>query len=476
MAKNFKNSRILKSALLACLLCFGRTALLPAAESADAIPGGAAAISPTEALVENPALPPRPLRSQRAARPDHPLYRNALPPPYANSNSAPIRSSPNSLLTSSALERSLTQYYIRQYSTAGGLAWLNAVMERGGPYLGFIRKEIEERGLPPELLYLPVIESQFLASAVSKSGAMGLWQFMKNSIAPFDMKVNDWVDERRDFWKSTQGALRKLEENYNYFGDWPLALAAYNAGLGAINRAVKDSGLKNYWLLSDKKILKTETIHYVPKLLAVAQILSNPRRYGLSPQWAEIPQWTRVAVTRPADLNILASEAGLDAAELKKANRELIYNITPPGSGYSLKARLEDADKIRAVLARTDLPLIKYYIHTIRSGDTLLALGLHYGISVEQILQSNPGTQARYLKIGGRLMIPAFKDVEPYIAPKASAVGLVFAGNHLVKRGETLWSIALAYEVDPELLAEANSMGLNDVLREGRSLKTPIRE
>jgi membrane-bound lytic murein transglycosylase D len=239
---------------------------------------------------------------------------------------------------------------------------------------------------------------------------------------------------------------------------------------------VKDSGLKDYWLLSDKKILKTETIHYVPKLLAVAHILSNPRRYGLSPQWTDDPQWTRVAVTRPADLNILASEAGIDAAELKKANRELIYNITPPGSGYSLKVKVEEAEKIGAVLARTDLPLIKYYMHTIRSGDTLLALAIHYGISVEQILQSNPGTQARYLKIGGRLMIPAFKDVEPYTQPRASAAGLVFAGSHLVKRGETLWSIALAYEVDPELLAEANGMGLNDVLREGRSLKTPIRE
>jgi membrane-bound lytic murein transglycosylase D len=349
-------------------------------------------------------------------------------------------------------------------------------MERGVPYLGFIRKEIAERGLPPELLYLPVIESQFLVTAVSKSGAMGLWQFMKNSIAPFDIKVNDWVDERRDFWKSTQGALRKLDENYRYFGDWPLALAAYNAGLGAVSKMVKDSGLRDYWLLSDRKILKTETIHYVPKLLAVAHILSNPRRYGLPLRWAADLQWTRVAVTRQADINILASEAGIDAGELKKANRELIYNITPPESGYSLKVRLEDEEKINAVLARTDLPLIKFYIHTIRSGDTLLALALHYGISTAQIMQSNPGIQERYLRIGGRLMIPAFKDVEPYIQPKASAEGLVFAGDHLVKRGETLWSIALAYEVDPELLAEANGMDLNDVLREGRSLKTPIKE
>jgi membrane-bound lytic murein transglycosylase D len=349
-------------------------------------------------------------------------------------------------------------------------------MARGEPYLSFIRGEIEERGLPPELLYLPVIESQYLAAAVSRSGAAGLWQFMQNSMGPFDMKVTDWIDERRDFWKSTQGALRKLEENYHYFGDWFLALAAYNAGLGAVSRAVKSAGVRNYWTLSERKQFKTETIHYVPKFLAVAYILSNPRRFGLDPLWNGDPRWTRVAVDRPVDLNILAAETGLDAAALKEANRELTYNITPPGWEYYLKVRTEDAGKVAAVLAKKDLPLIKYYIHTIRSGDTLLALALHYGTPVEQILQSNPGTQARYLKIGTKLMIPALKDAEPYTRPGAPAESLDFSGTHLVKRGETLWSIALACEVDPEALAEANGMGLNDILREGRTLKTPIRK
>jgi membrane-bound lytic murein transglycosylase D len=336
-------------------------------------------------------------------------------------------------------------------------------MDRGGPYLAFIRREIEERALPPELIYLPVIESQFLASAVSRSGAAGLWQFMKNSSGPFDMKTNDWMDERRDFWKSTQGALRKLEENYKSLGDWALALAAYNAGLGAVTRAVRSSGIRDYWLLSEKKLLKSETIHYVPKLLAVAHILSNARRFGLSPRWPQDPQWVRVAAERSADLNILAAEAGVDAETLKSANRELSFNVTPPGENYYLKVRAADAEKISAVLARKDLQLVKYYFHTIHSGDTLLALANHYGIKVNQILDANPGTQAQYLRIGARLLIPAFRDAEPYRRPAASS--LVFDGNHLVKRGETLWSIAMAYDVDPEVLAEVNGMALNDILR-----------
>jgi membrane-bound lytic murein transglycosylase D len=412
-----------------------------------------------------PSEPPRPLRQNRDA---------SFPYPLSSTSRSPVRQPASRLLTESNLEKDLTRYYIKQYSSPGGLAWLKAIMDRGGPYLGFIRQEIKERGLPAELLYLPVIESQFLPAAVSRSGAAGLWQFMRNSIAPFDMKVNDWLDERRDFWKSTRGALQKLEENYNYFGDWLLALAAYNAGLGGVSRVVKASPGNDYWALCQKKELKTETIHYVPKLLAAAEIISNPRKYGLDPSWEKDPQWIRIPCGRQADLGMLAAEAGIDAGALQKANRELLYGITPPDGSYHLKVPLADAEKVSAVLSRADLPLVKYYIYTIGSGDTLLALALHYGVSVDQILQSNPGTQARYLKIGSRLMIPAFKEAAPYTRQKLPAQGLDFSGSHLVKKGETLWSIALAYELDPEALAEANGMRLDDLLREGRSLKTPI--
>jgi membrane-bound lytic murein transglycosylase D len=394
----------------------------------------------------------------------------------AAGNSAAKDTYPKSpLLTQAALEKPLTRHYIRQYSGSGGLSWLTAVMKRGGPYLAFIRREIADRNLPEELLYIPVIESGYLSTALSRSGAAGLWQFMKNSIAPFDMKVNDWIDERRDFWKSTQGALRKLEENYKYFGDWPLALAAYNAGLGAVNRVIQQSGIRDYWLLSEKNLLKTETIHYVPKLIAASYILSNPRQFGMEQLWPEDPEWTRINVTQPADIRILAREAGIDRDELIWANRELLYNVTPAGNNYYLKVRGKDAEKTAAILSKNDLALINYYMHTIRSGDTLLALALHYGITVEQIMASNPGIQERYLRIGNRLLIPALKETGPYERPAPPRENLVFGGSHLVKKGETLWSIALGYDVDPEVLAEANGMELTDVLREGKTIKTPIK-
>ena len=372
------------------------------------------------------------------------------------------------------VEKELTQYYIRQYTSGGGLSWLKAVIERGEPYLCFIREEIRRRNLPEELVFIPVIESTFVATAVSKSGAAGLWQFMTNSIAPFDMSVNDWMDERLDFWKSTTGALRKLEENYNYLGDWPLALAAYNAGLGAVSRA--SAGNRNYWSLCEQGKLKTETIHYVPKILAVAHVLSNQRRYGIDISWPKDHHWTRIPVDRSVDIELLAAAAGIDKKLLVQANQELRYGVTPPDKNYMLKVSSADAEQITVALREQGTALIRHYLHTVRSGDTLSALARHYGISVGQILEANPGTEARFLRLGSTLIIPALRESGPYTGQHHQDRIPVFEGNHLVKKGETLWSIALAYNVNPETLAEANGMQLNDILREGRSLKTPIIE
>ncbi|MDR3191861.1 MAG: transglycosylase SLT domain-containing protein [Treponema sp.] len=374
------------------------------------------------------------------------------------------------------LEHPLTQRYIQQYTSPGGLAWLQQVMNRGQPYLTFIRREIEERQLPIELLYLPVIESAFLPTAKSSSGAAGLWQFMKNSISPFDMKVTEWMDERLDFWKSTQGALSKLEDNFRQFQDWPLALAAYNAGLGAVNQIIKRTGIKDYWELAEKKYFKTETIHYVPKLLAVAAIVSSPRRYGIEVFWQEDPQWTRIALERQADLELLAEVAGIDGEILKAANRELYYGVTPPGQGYSLKVRTADEPAIREVLEQPDVALIRYHFHTIQYGDTLSELAQHYGVSVAQIQEANKGMRDRYLQIGKRIRIPAVREVGPYKKAGVKQADIpVFKGSHLVKLGETLWSIALAYDVDPEVLADANGIGMGDTLQVGKTLKTPIK-
>ena len=420
-----------------------------------------------------PAVDGRPLRTAAQAAEDHPQSRNMLPPFYTEGKIDYIESP---ILSLTAMEHAQTQHYIRHYtSNPGPKEYLSQVMLRGAPYQTFIRNEIVSLGLPLELIYLPVIESSYVATALSRAGASGLWQFMTNSMEPFDMRVTEWMDERRDFWKATQGGLRKLKENYDFFGDWHLALAAYNAGLGGVSRMLQQSGSQCYWTLRESGILANETANYIPRMVAVSYILNNQRKYGIEISWPTNPNWQRIPVDRTVDIRILAEHAGLARDELLWANRELSYFITPPEGGYMLKVSGENAERVAAVLARNDIPLVEHYIHRIRTGDTLFALSLHFGVTVDQILDHNPGVEARFLRLDHNLIIPALRDVGPFVRSSSLRNVLEFSGTHIVKSGETLWSIAFAYEVDPELLAEVNNMNISDILREGRVLRTPIR-
>jgi membrane-bound lytic murein transglycosylase D len=299
-----------------------------------------------------------------------------------------------------------------------------------------------------------------------------MWQFMQNSIGPYDMKISEWIDERRDFWKSTMGALDYLESNYKTLGSWELALAAYNAGLGTVNRAIKKYGTSDYWELCRLKAFRNETMQYVPRLIAVSYMISHPRLFGIQASWPEDPQWTRIPVGRTVDLKIVAEQAGLPHDVLKNANGELLYGITPPDPTYQIKIPQIHAEAVAAVLANPELTLIKYYFHTVRSGDTLSGISQRYGISVSQIQSQNPGLQPQNLKIGVRLIIPALKEITASAAPRSTDT-VSFTGTHLVKQGESLWSIALAYNTNPETLAQINNMRLNDTLSVGRALKTP---
>jgi len=390
-------------------------------------------------------------------------------------NQNPVNSS-SLILTSHVLEQALTQYYIELYSRPAGIASLNAALERGSIYLPFIREEIRRRNLPPELAYLPVVESGFVITARSRSGAAGLWQFMMNSISPFDMRVTELIDERRDFIKSTRGALLKLEENYRALGDWYLALAAYNCGLGEVTRTVRRTGVRDYWELSGRNQFKQETLHYVPKLAAAAFILSQPRRFGVN-IWQDQIEWVSIPLRRQVSLDILAQEAGIDRELLRNLNAELLHGISPAGS-YSLKVPLAQLESVTEVLEREDIRLIRYHYHVVRHGDTLWSMSRRYGASLNTIEQHNPGITNRYLRIGETVIIPAYTDATPAPAP-ASAIpsaAAVFNGSHIVARGETFWSLGRRYGVDPQALAEANGMSIDQILHVGRTLKVPIIE
>jgi len=393
----------------------------------------------------------------------------------------PLTTTHYPLLTEENLNQPLTQRYIAQYSTHSGITYLNSVLDRGNIYLPFIVQEVEKRGLPPELVYLPIIESSFQITARSRSGAVGLWQFMLNSISPFDMRVTDTIDERRDFIKSTRGALQKLQDNYNTLGSWELALAAYNVGLGATNRIVQRTGVRDYWELSRRKQFRQETEHFVPKLIATAYIVSNPRKYGIN-VWRSPFEWTAVPLTRQVSLDIIAEEAIIDAELLRRLNSQWLHGISPSGQGHQLVIPANKKDEVTELLEREGLKLLRYHYHIVRQGDTLWSMSRHYGTPLNMIEQHNPGINNRFLRIGDTIIIPAFGDAPAGSparltdSPQSTTTPSTFTGSYTVKKGDTLWSLARVYGVQPQSLAEANGMDLNSILSEGRVLRVPILE
>ena len=373
-----------------------------------------------------------------------------------------------------AHDHPLVEKFRKQYMSANGYAYLSNIMKRSAPYRDFIIDLLEAENMPAELLFLPVIESGFFEKATSKSGAVGIWQFMRNSVGGFNIHIDDWVDERRDPWKTSVAAVKKLKWNYSQFHDWPLALAAYNSGVGSIRSAIRKAGKADYWYLAEHGYLKQETLYYVPKFLAIAEILS--RSHELNIDWgdteAHLPTST-IEIKRAIDIRLLAAELGLDAEAVRKLNPSLRYFITPPSIKYQLRIPASYEQTARNVLAQSDKLLITYYQYRIKSGDTLYALAKHYGVSVQSIVNYNEGLRAETLKIGKTILIPALKSVEMY-AGKGVAKAGNFDGTHTIQSGDTLWSLALKYSVSVEQLAQKNNLTVNSVLKLGRTLKVPI--
>ncbi len=380
----------------------------------------------------------------------------------------------------------LIKRYMDIYTSPSGINWLKLVLKRAEPFRNYIASRIQHYHMPPELLYLPIVESTYSPYAVSGSGAAGLWQFMTNSVYPYGLQINEWMDERFDFWKSTDASLEKLKYNYEQLGDWLLALAAYNVGLNYVQSVVRKTGIRNVWELGAKGYLPYETMVYIPKFLAIAAVCSYAGRYGLPVSWQTSTHWTRIKLNQAVDLRILAKEAGVSEPLLLEGNAELRYYITPPGdSNYYLKVPQRDSKVIEQVLKRQKFHLMRFYVYTVKSGDTLYDLSLYYGVPVSMILQYNPHASARYLQIGERLVIPGLKDVPPYtkaaaakLRPQGPKITLHdptgrFTGLYTVRPGDTLWGISKRFGITPAELAKVNGITESTIIHDGTVLHVP---
>lgn len=245
-------------------------------------------------------------------------------------------------------------------------AELFVILKNGERYRHYVRRRLLEEHLPLALEYIPVIESSYKADATPKDGrSVGLWQFLENSIAGY-LRKSEWLDERLDPWKSTDAALKKLKANYDTFGDWLLAIAAYNCGAGAVGRALEKSGEKNFWVLCKKKLIPDHAIHYVPRLLAIADIAANEEFYEAdlpefpfdSETYSPLDDFDYVEVSSQISLKRLAMEMRLDEKILAYLNPALLKGVTPPNEAYKIRlpARMENSarDAIRALMSEKE--------------------------------------------------------------------------------------------------------------------------
>jgi membrane-bound lytic murein transglycosylase D len=285
--------------------------------------------------------------------------------------------------------------------------WLQAVLDRSIRYRELIARELSRRGLPPELGSLPALESGFQARAVSPRGAAGLWQLMRNTAAPYGLRMDLWLDERRDARKATEASLGKLAENYAIFGDWCLALAAYNCGAGKLSAIVRRRPGSDFWELRKRGVLPRETAAFVPQFLALCRILGHAGRYGLTVSWNPSPEWAMITMDRCVDLRILSRASGAPLDALVSGNPELNYLVTPPPAyGYELKVPEDFGDAVAAALQGSDLPLLEFRVHVVAQGDTLSGMSVRYKVSVPLIQEFNPTLSPRALRIGSRVLIP----------------------------------------------------------------------
>lgn len=264
-----------------------------------------------------------------------------------------------------------------------------------------------EFNLPADLIFLSLVESGFSTHAKSRAQAVGPWQFIKGTAKAYDLRVDKWIDERRDPVKSTIAAARYLRDLYQLFGSWPLAMAAYNAGERKVGRALVRAQADDFWDLTDTKLLKLETKEYVPRFLAAALIAKDPARFGLAiPSHAPV-EYEEVLVTHPIHLKAAAQAAGVSYEELKVLNPELKKDLTPPDPAYHLKVPAGRKDAFLANLATYQAwKRVHAVRYQVRRGDTLPLLASRHGTTVPAILEANAMTKSEKPKRGDWILIP----------------------------------------------------------------------
>jgi membrane-bound lytic murein transglycosylase D len=369
------------------------------------------------------------------------------------------------------------KYYVRYFTNEKKKVFANW-LRRSRRYVPIITEILRKHNMPEDLVYLAMIESGFNPKAYSPANACGPWQFIYATGGRYGLKVNYWIDERRDPEKSTVAAAKYLRDLFKQFGHWYLAAAGYNAGEGRVERAIEKHNTNDFWELYKYDALPRETKNYIPQLIAAAVIAKDPARYGFGNITFEDPiRFVEINVPPATPLTVIAKASSLDLAAVRSYNPELVRGITPPGTGgYEIKLphpidtlkfteRLENAleseGKVKSVIT-----------YKVKKRDTLPKIAKKYGVTNEDIQLVNNCEEILQIKPGMTIAIPRFTGPSKIVVAinlDKEASGPVskvrvrtdkdntqarpekIKSHHIVKKGETLALISDKYGVDADL-------------------------
>jgi len=355
--------------------------------------------------------------------------------------------------------------YINYFSSARGHGTLERALTRAGRYREMILKTLREEGVPQDLIYLAQAESGFQPLALSRAGARGMWQFVASRASGYGLQRNWWIDERQDPEKSTRAAARHLKDLYNQFGDWYLAMAAYNSGPGTVQDAVQRTGYADFWELYRRSVLPKETKNYVPIIVAVTIMAKNPAQYGLDQIRPEAPVETdRLTINYPVDLRLVAECVDTSVAVLQELNPSLLRMTTPKDAPFDLKLPAGTREKYETSIAAIPADMrVWWRYHKVGEGESLASIARKYRTTVKAISEVN-GLNGDEVARDAKLVIPVSPGREPQRTSYSRQVV-----RYKVRRGDTVSSVADEWGVPPEMVRKWNRIKGND-LRRGRIL------
>lgn len=350
-------------------------------------------------------------------------------------------------------------------------------LARKGRWGGHIARILQEEGLPPELIYVCMIESGFVTKARSHASAVGPWQFVRRTGGAYGLKMNKWVDERQDPIKATRAAARHFKDLYDKYKSWPMSMAAYNAGTGWTRRGIRRANSNDFWRLVEADTLPEQAQRYVPKAMAAMIIGQDPARFGFGAVVPQAPaEFSTISVSGGLDLRRFARKIGTDLDDLLALNPELKAARTPPGSDYTLRVPARVAGRAEAAGTTGSTEMTE---HRVRFGERLRHIAREYGVSRRILRRLNTLGRGEEPAPGRRLIVPRTDgptaEYEELLV--VTEPGVEFRpGDRQIVYFPVRWTMAIEavaehFQVTPGAIATWNGLDPHANLRRGMALR-----